>query len=110
MFARLPVGPAIRWLEAMASDDPRDLLDFADRRWKESGRRDAIAADLGWRADSVDASLVHEGHPVASLGLVEVRGREEDRHALARSTFRRFAKHGCIASRNQSSRHFPGRG
>src|SRR5205807_86869 len=25
-------------------DDPRALLDFADRRWKESGRRDAIAA------------------------------------------------------------------
>jgi predicted esterase len=44
MFARLPVGPAIRWLEAMASDDPKALLDFADRRWKESGRRDAIAA------------------------------------------------------------------
>ena len=44
MFARLPVGPAIRWLEVMASDDPKALLDFAEKRWKESGRRDAIAA------------------------------------------------------------------
>jgi predicted esterase len=44
MFARLPVGPAIRWLEVMASDDPKVLLDFADRRLKENGFRDAIAA------------------------------------------------------------------
>lgn len=44
MFARLPVGPAIRWLEVMTSDDPKALLDFAERRWKESGRRDAVAA------------------------------------------------------------------
>ncbi len=44
MFARLPVGQAIRWLEAMTSDDPGVLLQFVERRWKESGRRDAIAA------------------------------------------------------------------
>ena len=42
------------------------------------------AAELGRRADPVDAPLVHEGDPVAPLGLVEVRRREEDRHALAR--------------------------
>lgn len=44
MFGRLPVGAAIRWLEIMASDDPTALLDFADRRLKESGHRDAVAA------------------------------------------------------------------
>jgi predicted esterase len=44
MFARLPVGAAIHWLQAMASDDPVALLDFAEHRWKEGGRRDAIAA------------------------------------------------------------------
>ena len=54
MFGRLPVGPAIRWLEAMASDDPRVLLDFADRRWKESGRRDAIAAARRAKALKLD--------------------------------------------------------
>jgi hypothetical protein len=32
----------------------------------------------------VDAPLVHERHPVAALGLVEIRRRDEDRHALAR--------------------------
>ena len=31
MFARLPVGPAIRWLEVMTSDDPSALLDFAEQ-------------------------------------------------------------------------------
>lgn len=44
MFGRLPVGPAIRWLEVMASDDPQVLLGFAEQRLKESGHRDAIAA------------------------------------------------------------------
>jgi predicted esterase len=46
MFALLPVGEAIRWLEALTSDDPKVLLDFAEARLKdkEPHRRDAIAA------------------------------------------------------------------
>jgi predicted esterase len=52
MFARLPVGRAIRWLESLASRDPQALLDFAESRLKENGYRDAIAA-LG-RARSLD--------------------------------------------------------
>ncbi len=44
MFARLPVALAIRWLEVMSSDDPNRLLDFAERRIKDDGWRDAIAA------------------------------------------------------------------
>ncbi len=44
MFARLPVGPAIRWLEVMNSEKPSALLDFAENRLKERGYRDAIAA------------------------------------------------------------------
>ena len=44
MFARLPVGPAIRWLEAQAARDPATLLDFAATRLKQQGYRDAIAA------------------------------------------------------------------
>lgn len=56
MFARLPVGPAIRWLEVMASDDPKALLDSAERRWKESGRRDAIAAILRAKSLTLDAA------------------------------------------------------
>src|SRR6266536_1953555 len=43
-FGLLPVGQAIRWLEAQASDDPAKLLDFADQRLKAKGYRDAIAA------------------------------------------------------------------
>lgn len=44
MFARLPVGHAIRWLEIMNSDDPAKLAQYADIRVSEKGWRDAIAA------------------------------------------------------------------
>jgi predicted esterase len=44
MFARLPVGPAIRWLEAQSSDDPAKLLAFAQQSAKANAYRDAIAA------------------------------------------------------------------
>jgi predicted esterase len=44
MFGRLPVDDAIRWLEAHASDDPAQLLDFAEKRMKGGGGRDAVAA------------------------------------------------------------------
>ena len=43
MFGLLPVGPAIRWLESMTSDDPKALVTFAERRLKELSPRDAIA-------------------------------------------------------------------
>ncbi|HEY2157311.1 MAG TPA: hypothetical protein VGH33_16910, partial [Isosphaeraceae bacterium] len=54
MFGRLPVGPAIRWLEVMTSDDPAVLLEFAERRRKESGRRDAVAAVLRLKGIKLD--------------------------------------------------------
>jgi predicted esterase len=44
MFARLPVGPAIQWLETLASQDPKTLIDFATERAAKNGYRDAIAA------------------------------------------------------------------
>src|SRR5262249_1808975 len=43
-FGLLPVGAAIRWLEAHASDDPARLLDFAEPRLRAQGYRDAVAA------------------------------------------------------------------
>jgi predicted esterase len=55
MFALLPVGPAIRWLEVMNSDNPTVLLEFADKRLKERGYRDAIAAGRRARGLSLDA-------------------------------------------------------
>jgi predicted esterase len=55
MFGRLPVGPAIRWLEAMASDDPRVLLDLADKRLEEKGFRDAVAATNRAKGMTLDA-------------------------------------------------------
>ena len=44
MFARLPVGPAIRWLESYTSSDPARLIDFAASRLEQKNYRDAIAA------------------------------------------------------------------
>ena len=44
MFARLPVGPAIRWLESHASNDPATLIDFAASQLSQKEYRDAIAA------------------------------------------------------------------
>jgi hypothetical protein len=43
-FMLLPVGEAIRWLEAMASDDPKVLVDFAEKQAGAGRYRDAIAA------------------------------------------------------------------
>ncbi len=54
MFARLPVGPAIRWLEVMTSENPIALLEFAEHRLKERGYRDAIAAVRRARSRSLD--------------------------------------------------------
>jgi predicted esterase len=84
MFARLPVGPAIRWLQTMASNDPVSLLDFAERRRKENGRRDAIAAirrlkelslddSATARLNSLVASINAESGPRARTYLEQIR-------------------------------------
>jgi len=44
MFGRLPVGAAIRWLDAEASKNPAKLLDFAALSIKKNAYRDAVAA------------------------------------------------------------------
>jgi hypothetical protein len=44
MFMLLPVGEAIRWLEALSSDDPEVLLGFAEKQIGAGRYRDAIAA------------------------------------------------------------------
>jgi pimeloyl-ACP methyl ester carboxylesterase len=56
MFARLPVGPAIRWLEAMSSDEPAALIDFAEKSSSKKAYRDAIAAIGRARTLKLDAS------------------------------------------------------
>jgi predicted esterase len=44
MFARLPVGPAIRWLESHASNDQATLINFAGNQLAQKNYRDATAA------------------------------------------------------------------
>lgn len=56
MFARLPVGPAIHWLEAEASQNPTILLDLATTRIGQNGYRDAIAAVNRARTLKLDES------------------------------------------------------
>ncbi len=84
MFARLPVGPAIRWLEAQASDDPATLLAFAKKRLGEKGYRDAIAAlrrardlklDDGQkrRADELGRTIAAKAAPGAAKYLKLIR-------------------------------------
>jgi RNA polymerase sigma factor (sigma-70 family) len=43
-FMLLPVREAIRWLEIMASQEPKVLIDFAEKQAKDGNYRDAIAA------------------------------------------------------------------
>jgi dienelactone hydrolase len=90
MFARLPVGPAIRWLEAMASDDPEILLDCAERRLKESAPRDAIAAtrrarglpldldpETEARLERIDKSIDELAAPKAETFLTAIRADDD---------------------------------
>jgi predicted esterase len=88
MFARLPVGPAIRWLEAHASDDPAGLLGFATKRLNEGGYRDAIAAlrrarelkldDKGQRrADQLARTIAAKAAPGAAKYLKLIRAAKD---------------------------------
>lgn len=88
MFARLPVGPAIRWLEALTSDDPKVLLDFAERRWKESAPRDAIAAirraealplepEAKARLDGLARLIDEQAAPKAKTFLAAIRANQD---------------------------------
>jgi len=66
MFARLPVGPAIRWLEAHASQNPGMLLDFATKRLGEGGYRDVIAALRRARDGKLDDAQKRRADQLAS--------------------------------------------
>ena len=48
-FSLLPIEDAIRWLEAITSDNPAQLLDFAQARLTAGEFRDASAALQRWR-------------------------------------------------------------
>ena len=59
MFARLPIGPAIRWLESHASNDPAILVDFAGSQLSQKAYRDAIAALRHLRTLNLNESQKH---------------------------------------------------
>ena len=83
-FMLLPVGEAIRWLEAMASEEPKVLIDFAEKQAKAGQYRDAIAAlrkakglkqdpALKQRADRLRGSIETKAKAKASEFLIKIR-------------------------------------
>ncbi len=83
-FMLLPVGEAIRWLEAMASDDPKVLVDFAEKQAGAGRYRDAIAAlrkakglkqddALKKRADRLRGSIDTKAKAKAGEFLIKIR-------------------------------------
>ncbi len=77
-FGLLPVGEAIRWLEAHTTNDPARLLDFAEQRMKaKGGYRDAVAALNRAGALKPDAA------DAAAKARVDRLSREVDTKAAA---------------------------
>jgi predicted esterase len=74
MFGRLPVGAAIRWLEAQASTDPGVVLDFADARLGQGGYRDAVAAVNRARTLTLDDAQKLRAAKIS--GLVDAKADE----------------------------------
>ena len=64
MFGRLPVDQAIEWLEALTSDDPAALLDFAATRAAAGEYRDATAALLRSRELDTEHRLAKKRKPI----------------------------------------------
>ena len=68
-FGLLPVEQAVRWLESVTSEDPKALLDFAERQLKAKEYRDAHAAAT--RARELDESKAHAARIGAVLKAIE---------------------------------------
>jgi predicted esterase len=88
MFARLPVGEAIGWLESHATDDPVRLVDFAEHRMKaDDGYRDAVAALNRARtlsADSADdATKARLDHLAGEIDAKARAGAKDSLHKIA---------------------------
>jgi predicted esterase len=109
MFGRLPVGPAIRWLETMASTDPAVLLDFAERRLKESGYRDAIAAARRARTLTLDSAgkarldrvlqgIDAKAAPQAKTYLAAIKANKDNKWIDGFLTFRNEFEHADAAA------------
>jgi predicted esterase len=88
MFMHLPVGEAIRWLEAMASDDPEVLVAFAEKQAEAGRYRDAIAALRNvkglkqtdaqkQRADRVRASIETKAKAKAGEFLIQIKANKD---------------------------------
>ena len=83
-FMLLPVREAIRWLEIIASREPKVLIDFAEKQAKEGQYRDAIAAlrkvkditqtsDEKQRADRLRGSIDTKAKAKANEYLIKIR-------------------------------------
>jgi pimeloyl-ACP methyl ester carboxylesterase len=93
-FMNLPVEEAVRWLQQMTSDDPAQLLDFAEKQVAAKEWRDAMGAvlrareldqanTLGARADAlanqIDAQCAAEAERLAdAIGKNKDNGWVDD--------------------------------
>jgi predicted esterase len=88
MFMLLPVGEAIRWLEGMSSDDPKVLLEFAEKQARAGHNRDAVAAlrkvaglkpggDLEQRAARLNASINARARPKAEVLAKKIKANKD---------------------------------
>lgn len=89
-FMLLPVGEAIRWLEAQASDDPSVLVSFAEKEAKAGHYRDAIAAlrraatlrpsgDVKQRVDKLNATINARARPKAEALARKIKTSQDGR-------------------------------
>ena len=89
MFARLPVEEAVRWLEAITSDDAGELARFAEGASEQGQWRSAVAALARARDLGVYDALLESAE-----ARVEEAGAEEAERLLA--LIRRDADNGWV--------------
>ncbi len=108
MFALLPVEDAVRWLEAMSSDDPAALVAFAQKRLGEGAHRDALALvvrakglDKGGKAASkikaLEQAVEKEAAPKAKALEKAIAQAKDDSWVADFTAFRASFEHASCA-------------
>ncbi len=87
MFALLPINQAIRWLDALSTEDHDKLVAFGESRLKEKAYRDVIAAlaqssrfkpskDLSDRETKLKAAIDAQVAPKAKTFLAQIKANK----------------------------------
>ena len=84
LFARLPVGPAIRWLETLAGRDHEALLAFAQSCLKQDDYHDAIGALHRARDLALDPAQRSRVETLTKTIDAKAKAKAEESSLLAR--------------------------